>query len=408
MAGVRQTTDKNGKPHKRWRFWYLNWQGKRTWGTGSTNKATTLRIARKLQEEHLQMRLGLRPKPGEAPATTPYAQAMQDYLSWGKREGGRTRRPWSPIHLATRRRHLGWWQEALSLENLSDLEGKLLQAEKALERLGSSERTPKTVATYAESIKAFTKWCVKRNLLPQDPLNELAITNTEPVVERRALEVRELQAILNAAPAKRRILYAVAVTTGLRAGELKQLRVVHLDSERRGLVLDATWTKNRKPGFQPLPSTLVDELAASTQGMPASTPLLSVPRHPARSLYIDLERAGVAKSTDAGKVDFHSLRTTFTTLVLEAGAHPKEAQSLLRHSTVELTMNRYAKTRDDRLHDITERVAHTIQVKTNCAIRVQHKKGLDTENRANPQSERTCACEKLVAGAGFEPATPCV
>ena len=49
---------------------------------------------------------------------------------------------------------------------------------------------------------------------------------------------------------------------GLRANELRNLAVKHLDIKRGGLHLDAAWTKNRKPGFQPLAASLVQRLLA--------------------------------------------------------------------------------------------------------------------------------------------------
>src|SRR5690606_24988054 len=41
-------------------------------------------------------------------------------------------------------------------------------------------------------------------------------------------------------------------------------------------------------------------------------------------------------------VDFHSLRHTFITNLAASGVHPKVAQELARHSTITLTMDRYA------------------------------------------------------------------
>ena len=43
-------------------------------------------------------------------------------------------------------------------------------------------------------------------------------------------------------------------------------------------------------------------------------------------------------------------------MVIEAGASVKEAQTLLRHSTPQLTMNAYARARDHRLAEVAERV----------------------------------------------------
>jgi hypothetical protein len=48
-------------------------------------------------------------------------------------------------------------------------------------------------------------------------------------------------------------------------------------------------------------------------------------------------------SDDEGCVaDFHSLRHTFVTMLVQSGVAPKLAQSLARHSSITLTMDRYA------------------------------------------------------------------
>jgi len=81
-----------------------------------------------------------------------------------------------------------------------------------------------------------------------------------------------------------------------------------------------------------------------------------VPSHTARELDKDLKAAGIPKHTSAGKVDFHACRVAYVSHILEEGATVREAQTLARHSTPVLTMNVYAKTRDERLADLTEQL----------------------------------------------------
>jgi hypothetical protein len=45
-------------------------------------------------------------------------------------------------------------------------------------------------------------------------------------------------------------------------------------------------------------------------------PLLYVPSHPARSLDMDLEKAGIPKVTPKGKIDFHAVRLAYINLVI--------------------------------------------------------------------------------------------
>jgi hypothetical protein len=89
-------------------------------------------------------------------------------------------------------------------------------------------------------------------------------------------------------------------------------------------------------------------------------PLLYVPTHPARTLDLDLERAGISKDTADGKLDFHSLRVTYATFVDGSGATAKEARELCRHSDPRLTFSRYVKADDKRLHTVAERVADQV------------------------------------------------
>jgi integrase len=47
---------------------------------------------------------------------------------------------------------------------------------------------------------------------------------------------------------------------------------------------------------------------------------------------------------DGRVADFHALRHTFITNLVRGGVHPKVAQTLARHSTITLTMDRYSHT----------------------------------------------------------------
>jgi len=51
-------------------------------------------------------------------------------------------------------------------------------------------------------------------------------------------------------------------------------------------------------------------------------------------------------------------------MMFENGASVKEAQALARHATSQLTLEIYAKTRDERLHAVIERVAKNLKEDT--------------------------------------------
>jgi integrase len=78
-----------------------------------------------------------------------------------------------------------------------------------------------------------------------------------------------LARLLEVAPPDRRLLYETAFVSGLRRNELAQLEPAHVDLENEALRLDSNWTKNRKPGLQSVPRSLLERLLAfSNAGFP--------------------------------------------------------------------------------------------------------------------------------------------
>ena len=259
-----------------------------------------------------------------------------------------------------RRSFLLFWEKRLKLKMLVDLRGALPRVEKVLRELQKDGRSAKTLRNYSDGLAAFCDWCKKRDYLDIDPLEKLHPFDATPQTKRRALTPDEIMALLAACQPNRRSAYETAICTGLRAGELKALRVSHLDAVRSGIHLEAAWTKNRKTGFQPLPKWLLNKLVNESRGKAKTEPLLYVSSHPGSDLEIDLKDAGIAKWTDAGKIDFHALRVAYVSLVFEAGASAKEAQTLARHSTPDLTLNVYGRTRATRLAEVVEKVGENI------------------------------------------------
>jgi integrase len=89
----------------------------------------------------------------------------------------------------------------------------------------------------------------------------------------------------------------------------------------------------------PLSSTIVPLLQKLVQS--PETYLLSATRKPIepRNLRACYER--LLRQLDINFVNFHSLRHTFATRLIEAGIDPKTVSSLLGHSSVSTTLNLY-------------------------------------------------------------------
>jgi hypothetical protein len=98
-------------------------------------------------------------------------------------------------------------------------------------------------------------------------------------------------------------------------------------------------------------------------GRGPAEPLLptSTMRNFALATQRDLARADIPSKGRGGTLEFHSLRVTFITLALEAGANPKEVMDLARHKTVDMTFRVYAMSRWEWPGELAEAVGQMVK-----------------------------------------------
>src|SRR5476649_2136681 len=102
MPHVFQTFDKDGKPHPRLKYAYVDWKGHRRKGTGYASKSKTQDLADRRQVIENEIRDGIRPAPKESDKPHEYAAAVAEYLAWGRSCGGRRGFGWSKHHAIKR------------------------------------------------------------------------------------------------------------------------------------------------------------------------------------------------------------------------------------------------------------------------------------------------------------------
>jgi len=223
----------------------------------------------------------------------------------------------------------------------------------ALRRSGLADRT---VQRRIVAVKGFTRWLWTTGLLCADPLAGVKRGRIRSQKRRRrALSDEEARRLVLAAEAGddwralsgrcRAMMYRLALGLGLRANEIRTLKpgAFHdLTGEAPALVLLAANTKSRRAARLPIRRDLALRLARYLIGWPADSTPFPVPREAARMLGKDLAVAKIPVSTGAGVVDFHALRHTFITRLCLAGVNPKVIQALARHSSIKVTLDRYA------------------------------------------------------------------
>jgi integrase len=205
----------------------------------------------------------------------------------------------------------------------------------------------KTLNEYLIAAKSFCNWLKKQKRgLSDNPLEGIDGMSTvgQERFKRRALSREEITSLL-ATSGPRRPLYTVAIYTGLRRCELKQLvwSDVRIEGERPAIHARASTTKNRKTARLNLHARAVSELAALRQQADCASQdaLVFADMMPTPDEFrADLALAGI-KHTHERRVDFHSLRHTFATLLSVHGVSPRVAMEAMRHSDMRLTMKTY-------------------------------------------------------------------
>ena len=411
MAHIFRTIDKaTGKPHKVWRFRYIDSNGKRVAGTGWTDKRKTLEHARNLEGEHRAIRKGEKAAPPSwlKQRNIPIAEAVNDYLDWGRVSGGKGGRPWDNQNARLKELYLEWWTKELGLATLADID--LARVEKVY-RTMLVTLAPKSAALKVEALRCLCVWSVKRGRLPSNPLAGMGTLNTKPVTPHRTLTDEETAALLRVAPAHRLIWYETALETGYRVNELRYLLVRDFDPFGPSLPLGADYTKNRKDARQPITRELANKLAKLAAGRAPDAKLLSIPNRNACD-YIgdDYEKANVKDVTDEGKATWHSLRKVYINNVVRSGADLKTIMALARHSSATMSMDTYAQAKPALLRAAIETAAATHKsAMAACSSHTGAKRVIDGTGFvcASASVERVSVVSKVMRATGLEPARPC-
>lgn len=366
-----------------WYIQYFDQNGKRrTKCAKTTDKAAAERIAAKFEADAMLRQTGAIDATLEGigkESRRPIAEHLDDF----ERKLGAAGR--TAKHMGHTRKFIEAIAQHGKMVTAADISEDAVT--RYAEKLNKDGRAPRTIAAHLRAIKSFTRWLASKSKLPRDPLAGLKLPSAEADRrrERRAIlpaEWLQLAIASEEGPERygmqgpaRRLLYATALLTGLRSNELRSLTrgQLHLDAEQPFISAKAKATKNRRAAEQFISPSLAEDLREHVKAMPADARVFRMPHEAnvARMLRGDLEAARAAwldeakaneeehkrrsesdfllATNHAGEVlDFHSLRHSCATWLAQAGVAPKTAQSMLRHSNVNLTLGRYTHLHKDQ------------------------------------------------------------
>ena len=262
--------------------------------------------------------------------------------------------------------------------------------ERYLASLSEGGLAARSVNAPLVAIKSCLNWAVATRRIPYNPLGCLKAVAGPKVRVRRALSEAELGALLAASldgprrralrqfhnrpgkdgtfkaatiplPEQARLAsegrnavlsYRLMAEAGLRVNEARCLLWRDVDLDAGLLHLRAETTKNGKADTLPLAQGLLEALQArKAETRPdEGASVVTITSRALKSFDDDLQAAGIAKRDGAGRtLDLHSLRTTCATRLVASGADIKTTQTLLRHSTPNLSLALYVRSDRNRL-----------------------------------------------------------
>jgi len=215
--------------------------------------------------------------------------------------------------------------------------------------------SPTTVLQLHRIVHHALRDAMRWNLVQRN-VSELVTPPRRAHYEFRVLSPHEAQTFLRAVKGDRlEALYVLAITTGMREGELFGLRWAdaNLRTGSLHLVRQLKTKSSRRQVL--LPRIAAEALTAHRVRQAAErayagtaweehglvfTNTLGRPLHPTnfllRDFYPLLERA------DLPRMRFHDLRHSAATLLLELGIHPKVVSEMLGHSQIGITLDLYS------------------------------------------------------------------
>ena len=198
-----------------------------------------------------------------------------------------------------------------------------------------------TVNKDMRNLRAFVRWSVKNHYMGREAAKIDWLMQKEPKRPAKALTKKQLTNLLIAAKKYRRygdawyIRVLLAVSSGLRKGDIERLRFSDIDFESSTV---NTFSQKTGKGManRPLHPIAVAELSRYLQSIPEGRD----------NLFKDKFTSGkwgrIRKAARLPNFKFHDLRKTFGSFILQAGFSTSVAQNLLEHSTARLTHEIYA------------------------------------------------------------------
>ena len=252
---------------------------------------------------------------------------------------------------------LDWWSDELGPYTLADISPALLG--EARDKL-SQDRAPATVVRYLAALShvftvAMREWGwlednpMRRVTKPKEPRGRVRFLSDDETNDKGETVDGERTRLLNVCKLSSNpnlhTIVVLALSTGMRQGEILNLRWPDVDLDTGRIILHET--KNGERRVVPLLGLALELLEAKDKARRDSkvrridTDLLFPGRNPKRPVFIRTPWLEAVKAAGIEDLKFHDLRHSAASYMLMSGASLGEIAELLGHKTLQM-VKRYS------------------------------------------------------------------
>jgi integrase len=274
---------------------------------------------------------------------------------------------------AKRSQHLTWWCNQIGHMRLVDIRSGTISKYRAILQEEPSNfgrhkgrfRSNATVNRYMASLSAMFSYAVNEwEWVEKNPCSKIKKLR-ENRGRTRFLSKNELSSLLSSCRKETdhpelEVIVLIAVTTGMRRGEILKLRQSDIDRKRGRIIIRDS--KNRESRSVALVSNVLSALNALNTVTSIRRDALLFPQRGADSekpLVIDRLSAKAIKRAGLIDFSFHDLRHTAASYLAMEGAGLIEIADIIGHKTLEM-VKRYSHLTEDHKHQTVSRMADSV------------------------------------------------
>lgn len=274
------------------------------------------------------------------------------------------------------------------LGNILMTDIKPIHCQEIFNRMADKGMKSSSMKAYKEVVCNFFAYAVENDVINKNPCNKLVKCNIgQDSSDRLPLTLDQQKIFLDSIKGHFfELQYKFVLQTGLRVGELIALKWEDVDFDKKCINIRRTanymninglkdWVigpPKSSAGIRTIP--LTNEAIEILYKQRNRNILMKVvdlqfkdyvflhKGHLVKQSGYDCRLITICNRAKLPKFSMHNLRHTFATRCIEAGMKPKTLQTILGHSSLSITMNRYVHTTDDEMKKEIELVEQSLSL----------------------------------------------